>query len=65
MVTNGVLPDEPHKTFDTILTLDFGLVILPVERVYYSKSVSFLTEKLQVPIHSPHYKTLARTQCLL
>ncbi|CAG8954623.1 hypothetical protein HYFRA_00004542 [Hymenoscyphus fraxineus] len=24
MATSGVLPDEPHKTFDTILTLDFG-----------------------------------------
>ncbi|TVY24748.1 GMP synthase [glutamine-hydrolyzing] [Lachnellula hyalina] len=24
MANNGVLPDEPHKSFDTILTLDFG-----------------------------------------
>lgn len=26
MATNGEIVDEPHKTFDTILTLDFGLV---------------------------------------
>ncbi|TVY32171.1 GMP synthase [glutamine-hydrolyzing] [Lachnellula subtilissima] len=24
MANNGALPDEPHKSFDTILTLDFG-----------------------------------------
>jgi hypothetical protein len=26
MAANGDLADEPHKTFDTILTLDFGSV---------------------------------------
>jgi hypothetical protein len=28
MAANGDLADEPHKTFDTILTLDFGFVTL-------------------------------------
>jgi hypothetical protein len=27
MATNGDLADEPHKTFDTIPTLDFGSLI--------------------------------------
>jgi hypothetical protein len=26
MATNGEIVDEPHKIFDTILTLDFGSV---------------------------------------
>lgn len=27
MAGNGALAEEPHKTFDTILVLDFGSVI--------------------------------------
>jgi hypothetical protein len=63
MAINGDLADEPHKTFDTILTLDFGSVTL-LRVSSKQKTVSFLT-RMQVPILSPNYETIARTQCLL
>lgn len=39
MATNGGnIVDEPHKTFDTILTLDFGLVTLQRARTKVCKT---------------------------
>jgi aromatic ring-opening dioxygenase LigB subunit len=57
MATNGVLAlDEPHKTFDTILTLDFGSVT--PTRLLHAKKRVVLT-KPQISIFPSDYETTA------
>jgi len=57
MATNGDLAlDEPHKTFDTILTLDFGSVT--PTRDFHAITVSTLTT-LQIPILSLDHEKIA------
>ena len=55
MATNGDLADEPHKTFDTILTLDFGSVT--PTRFFNATNRVILTD-LQITILSLDYKTI-------
>ncbi len=45
MAANGDLADEPHKTFDTILTLDFGFVT-PTR---FSRETRVILNKIAVP----------------
>jgi aromatic ring-opening dioxygenase LigB subunit len=57
MATNGDLAlDEPHKTFDTILTLDFGSVT--PTRFLHAKNRVVLT-KSQISILSSDHETTA------
>lgn len=56
MENNGDLADEPHKTFDTILTIDFGSV--PPKCFFNATNRVILTD-LQFTILSLDYKTIA------